>query len=75
MKLGKNFKKNYLIVAVGNDAMQRSILNNVETKLEAMRSFNKIYPEFLIISISELNGQERDWMNKNNMPNNEDIDI
>lgn len=65
----------YLILGFYDGTFQRTIINGAGTKLEAMKNFNKVYPEFLIMSITDLNNEEKDWLNENNMPNNEIIDI
>ena len=69
-------KKSYFIVGIDYDrTLQRVMVNGVDNKIDAMKNFIKINPKALIISICELNQKEKDWVNKNNMPECENIDL
>lgn len=67
-------KKSYFIVGIDNsDTRQRTIVNGVENKLEAMMRFVEIYPKMLIVSVCQINQKEKEWLLKNNMPNCRDV--
>lgn len=67
-------KRSYLIVGIDNDVFQRSIVNGARNKLEAMKKFTEVYPNALIISVCRLEEEEKEWLNKKNMPECQNID-
>lgn len=68
-------KRSYLIVGINGEYFQRSIVNGVESKLEAMKNFLEVYPKAFIISVCRLEEEEKNWLNQNNMPECENVDL
>lgn len=66
-------KRSYLIVGTNGEYFQRSIVNGVKSKLEAMKNFLEVYPKALIISACRLEEEEKNWLNQNNMPECENV--
>lgn len=67
-------KKSYFIVGIDDlDTRQRTIVSGVKNKLEAMMKFVEVYPQMLIVSVCQINQEEKEWLLKNNMPNCKDV--
>lgn len=53
---------------------ERTIVCGAKNKLEAIKIFHQSFPKALIVSIFEINKEEKEWFVNNNMPNYKNIE-